>query len=491
MRRNCFYGVEPEAALGVGALAAVFLCAAVLMEFTPRLALAQSAQVLAFVGERVIPGDGSAPIENATFVVRAGQITQVGSKSSVKVPKDAVQVDLAGKTVIPMLEELHVHIGYMKNGATNPNVKDGMGVLGGHVSKDYYTRENILDELRRFRYYGVGAVQSLGTDRNDLELEIRNEQQSGRLKDDTLALLFTAGDGIVAYNNGNENGGPSFARDVVHEARTPEDARAFVRQEAAKKVDVIKFWLDDRYHTKPLMAPAIYQAIIDEAHKQHLRVIAHVVDLAAAKAAARAGVDGLAHPPHDTVVDDEFLQLMKQNDVFQCSTMSSAMPDRAWLDEPELAETVPVAYRDYMKAMRTGGGNTQSGDPNAPSRTYSVMLINEKKESDAGIRIVISGDTAGGEGRFPGYTEHRELQALAEAGIPPLQVIRDGTQVSADALGLRDMDSLAAGKRADFIVLNANPLDDLKNTRKISAVYVEGRAIDRGAMRDSIGKSGH
>ena len=112
------------------------------------------------------------------------------------------------------------------------------------------------------------------------------------------------------------------------------------------------------------------------------------------------------------------------------------------------------------------------------------MLINEKKESDAGIRIVISGDTAGGEGRFPGYTEHRELQALAEAGIPPLQVIRDGTQVSADALGLRDMDSLVAGKRADFIVLDANPLDEMKNTRKISAVYVDGRAIDRAAMRE-------
>jgi imidazolonepropionase-like amidohydrolase len=175
---------------------------------------------------------------------------------------------------------------------------------------------------------------------------------------------------------------------------------------------------------------------------------------------------------------------MKQHDVFQCSTMSSSMPDRAWLDEPELAETVPVAYRDYLKAMHTAGANPQSGDPHAPPQGYALMLINEKKESDAGIRIVVSGDTAGGEGRFPGYTEHRELQALAEAGIPPLQVIRDGTQVSADALGLRDRDSLVVGKRADFIVLRANPLDDMKNTRKISAVYVDGRAIDRAAMRE-------
>jgi imidazolonepropionase-like amidohydrolase len=465
-------------------LGIALLLAAHLARIAPRIASAQTGEALAFVEARVIPGDGSAAIENATMIVRAGKIVQVGTKNSVKVPAGARRIDLGGKTMMPMLEELHIHAGYMKNGATDPSVKDEMGVLGGHVSKEYYSRENILDELRRYRYYGVGAVQSLGTDRDGLELRIRDEQRSGKLKDDTLALLYTSDDGIVAYNNGDENGGPSFARDVVHEARTPEDAREFVRQEAGKKVDAIKFWLDDRNHTRPLMSPEIYTAIIDEAHKQRLIVIAHIVTLSEGKAAARAGVDGLAHSPHDKVVDDEFIHLMKQHDVFQCSTMSSAMPDREWLDEPQLADTVPLSYRNSMKAMRAGGEAPPPKDPNAPPRGYALMLLSAKKESDAGIRMVLSGDTSGGEGRFPGYTEHRELQALAEAGIPLMQVIRDGTQVSADALGLRDMDSLAAGKRADFIVLDANPLDDIRNTRKISAVYVDGQAIDRAAMRE-------
>jgi imidazolonepropionase-like amidohydrolase len=471
-------------------LAIVFLAVGISMQFAPRIASAQAGQALAFIGARVIPGDGSPAIENATFLVRAGKIVQVGAKDSVKIPKGAKRIDLTGKTVMPMLEELHIHAGYMKNGATDPNVKDEMGVVGGHVSKEYYSRENILDELRRYRYYGVGVVQSLGTDRNGIELQIRNEQRSGKLKDDTLALLYTSDDGIVAYNNGDENGGPSFARDVVHEARTPEDAREFVRQEAAKKVDAIKFWLDDRNRTRPLMSPEIYAAIIDEAHKQHLLVIAHIVTLEQGKAAARAGVDGLAHSPHDKVVDDEFIQLMKQHNVFQCSTISAFMPDREWLDEPQLAETVPASYRNYMKAMRTSGENPPTKDPNAPQRGYPMLLLSAKKESDAGIRMVLSGDTGGGEGRFPGYTEHRELQALAEAGIPLMQVIRDGTQVSADALGLQNMDSLAAGKRADFIVLDANPLDDIKNTRKISAVYVDGKAIDRAAMREHWSATG-
>ncbi len=333
--------------LRVGILAIVF--ASIPKQFT---ASAERTQLQVFVGARVITGDGTSVIDNSIFVVRAGKIIRMGKKDSVKVPQGATEVDLTGKTVIPMLEELHIHAGYMKNGATDPNVKDGAGVVGGHVSKEYYSRENIIDELRRYRYYGVGAVQSLGADRNNVELQIRDDQRSGKLKDPTLALLFTADEGIVAYNNGNENGGPAFARDSVHEAGTPEDAREFVRQEAAKKVDVIKFWLDDRNHTKPLMSPEIYQAIIDEAHKEHLPVIAHVVTLAEAKSVARAGVDGIAHPPHDMMVDDEFLQLMKDHDVFQCSTMSSSMPDRAWLDEPQLAESVPLDYRNYMKAMR-------------------------------------------------------------------------------------------------------------------------------------------
>ena len=472
----------------VGLAGAALFFVAVCVRVVPLAVLAQSSDAVAFVGARLISGDGSAPIENATFIVRSGKIVQVGTKDAVKVPQRATQVNLAGKTVIPMLVDVHVHAGYLKNGPADPHVKDGKGLPGGHVSRDNYSRENIIDELRRYRYYGIGAVQSLGAEHHDIELRIRNDQRSAKLNDPTLALLFTAGDGMVAYNNGQVNGGPPFAPEVVHEAATAEQAREFVRQEAAKKVDVIKFWVDDRNHTKPHMAPEVYQAIVDEAHKQHLPAYAHIFYLEDAKGVAKAGVNGIVHPVRDQLVDNGLLQLMKAHDVFQASTISAGSPDRTWLDEPQLAETVPQVVIAPLKAARRNPAPAQTANLNAPPRGYILTLRNEKMESDAGIRIVIGGDTGGGEGWFPGYTEHRELQSLAEAGIAPLEVIHDGTQAGADLLGLRDMDSLVVGKRADFVVLNANPLDQMKNTRNISAVYVDGKAIDRAGMRERWAK---
>ena len=186
------------------------------------------------------------------------------------------------------------------------------------------------------------------------------------------------------------NGGPPFAPDVVHEVATPEQAREAVRHEAAKKVDLIKFWVDDRNHTKPHMSPKVYAAIIDEAHKQHLKAIAHIFYLEDAKGVARAGVDGIAHPVRDKVVDDELLQLMKQHNVFQCSTMSpEAFQGRPIWMSCNSRRPCRRGYINYMKTFHRkvprilpGLGIPECTVP----RGYELTLVNIKKESDAGIR---------------------------------------------------------------------------------------------------------
>ena len=134
----------------------------------------------------------------------------------------------------------------------------------------------MIDHLKRYTYYGVGVVQSLGIDRDGVEIATRDEQRGGTLADPELAVLLSAANGIVVPTPGSVNGGPFFATDVVHEASDADDARAYVRSIAASKPDIVKIWVDDRNGTKSKMPPEIYRAIIDEAHAQGLRVIAHV-----------------------------------------------------------------------------------------------------------------------------------------------------------------------------------------------------------------------
>ena len=424
--------------------------------------------VTAFEGARVITGDGSQPIVDAVLVVRDGIITDVGARLAVTPPADARRVDLRGRTVIPLLVNVHGHVGYMRGTTTD---------------KAHYSRENVLDHLRRLAYYGVGAIQSLGTDRDGVELRIRDEQHAGTLSDLSLARLFTAGNGLVAPTPGSTNGGPFFATDVVHEATSAADARKYVRALAAKKPDIVKLWVDNRGGTKAKLTPEVYRAIIDEAHAQQLRAIAHVYDLDDAKGLVRSGVDGLAHMVRaEPGTDEELVALIKSRNVFACTTMSiqkALVDDPSWLDDPALAETQPA---DVVAAWKAG---LAKASPDAIGRAkagYALLERSLKTLSDGGARIVLCGDT-GLNSQAPGFTEHRELEAMARAGMPPLQAIRAATSVGAEVLGLRDRGTLAAGRQADFIVLTANPLDDMANSRRIAAVYRNGTAIDRDRLR--------
>ncbi|MBI4458475.1 MAG: amidohydrolase family protein [Acidobacteria bacterium] len=442
------------------AVATALILATVLWGPSLEIVRGQSSEVVLFEGARLIAGDGSAPIENAAFLVRDGKIDQVGRQGALQLPPGASRVDLTGKTVMPMLINLHGHIGYLKGVTVDPK---------------HFTREQVLDELRRHQYYGIGVVQVLGTDRHDLELRIRDEQRSGALKDPTLAVLFSAGRGIVAPNDNGPNGGPPFSVDVMREAASEAEGRRHVRELAAEKVDAVKMWVDDRNGRFPKLKPEVYRAIIDEAHKLNLKVLVHATLLEDSKALVKAGVDGLAHPVRGGPIDDEFVQLMKQHDVFQCTTVGMG-GKTAWIDDPALAESVAPAVRAAMKPQ--GAGPTE-----AQSAAYGNLLRTMKLLSDAGVRIALCGDEGTSAQGQPGFREHLELEALAEAGLTPLEVIRAATQTPAEILGLHELGTLTPGKRADFIVLDANPLDRIANTRNIAAIYKAGRAIDRAALR--------
>ena len=455
----------------LNALAAGLACA--VLVWTALLAAqpnSTAGRVVVFDGARVIVGDGAAPIENARIVVRDGRIDGIGPRDSLAAPSGGTRVDLSGRTVMPMLVNVHGHIGYMKGATTD---------------KANYSRESVLSDLRRFTYYGVGVFQALGTDRDDTEIRIRDEQRSGGLADPALATLLTAGTGIVAPTPGSTNGGPFFATDVVHESATAADARAFVQRLAVKKPDIVKIWVDDRNGTKRKLTPEVFTAAIAEAHALGLRAVAHVYYLDDAKLLAKAGVDGFAHMVRaEPGVDAELVSLIRRRNIFQCSTLSiqkSVVDGSGWLDDPALAETTPA------DAIATWKGQLMKASADTVARakvTYSRLERNLRTLHEGGVRLVLCGDT-GLNSQVPGFTEHRELEAIVRAGVPPLQAIRAATETGATVLGLKDLGTLQRGKRADFIVLAANPLDDIVNTRRIVDVYRGGAAIDRAALRAS------
>src|SRR5262245_51333494 len=308
------------------------LLTAALVAVAPWLARAQAPTgALVFEGARLLTGERRAPIEDAVFVVEHGRISAVGARGTIKTPAGARVVNLRGKTVIPALIDTHSHLGYID-------------VRTGNTSAASYMRDNLLDHLRRYAYYGIAATLSLGLDRGELPYELRATPTAG------AALFRTAGRGIAM-----PNAGPNAAdwRDAAYGVTTETEARAAVRELAGKKVDIVKIWVDDRNKTVTPLPPSLYRPIINEAHARGLRVVAHEYYLADAKELLRAGIDGFAHGIRDLEVDDEIMMMFKRRpQVFVIPNLPDTPPSLADLDW--LSETYPARAVAEMEKTAVG-----------------------------------------------------------------------------------------------------------------------------------------
>jgi imidazolonepropionase-like amidohydrolase len=433
------------------------------------VARAASAQTTVYEGARLIPGDGKPAIERSAFIVENGTITRVGRQGDVKAPAGAARVDLTGKTVMPTLIDIHTHTGFQKGATYRP---------------ENYGRDAIVEDLNRALYFGVSAVVSEGIDPGDAAFTVREDQAAGRLGG---ARLFTAGRGMGAPNAGP---GADTYRGIAYDVTTEEEGRRDVRELAARKVDFIKIWVDDRNGRAPELSAPLYRAIIDQAHKQGVRVNAHVFYLADAKGLVAAGIDGFTHLVRDTDMDDEVVQAIVKRRVVIMPTLQNAERGRNETPPPMLAAWLTGPARGAIgaelvtKILAAYGGRT-STQASAARERYAILQRSLAKLSAAGARIVLGGDTGLQDDPF-GFAEHRELELMVEAGVSPMQAVVAATSSGADYLRLRNTGTLAAGKQADFVVLDGNPLDDISNTRRISGVFIKGRAVDRDALLQSL-----
>ena len=426
--------------------------------------------VVLYEGATLIAGDGSAPIADSAFLVENGTITKVGRKGDVTAPVAARRVDLTGKTVMPTLINAHGHPGFQR---------------GLTYSAANFTRDTIVDDLNRALYFGVAAVQSQGIEKGDVTYQIRADQEAGTLGG---ARLRIAGRGIGAPNAGP--GAAAYAG-IAYEVTTEDQARKAVQELAARKVDVIKVWVDDRNGRAPRLAPNLFRAIIDEGHKHGLPVNAHVFYYDDAVALVNAGIDGLAHLVRDKEMDAALVAAVVQHNVYVMPNLSpewntyTELPH--WLKDGDplmtlLQGSTPPAVIARMKT--TYGGRTS--DAVERTRTqYAILQRSLARLANANAKIILGSDT-GLEDHLFGMSEQRELESMAKAGMTPMQVIVAATSRPAEYLKLSKMGTLAAGKEADFLVLDANPLDDITNTQRISRMYVKGAEVDRASLRPSL-----
>ena len=386
----------------------------------------------AWIGARIIDGTGRPPIEKGTLYVRAGEVEAVGR--TVKLPAGVIRIDATGKTIIPGLINAH-----------------------GHV--------NDPSQLGRYLRDGITTLLSLGGDK-----EFALREQCAAATPGTAPRLYVAG--------------PiqdSTAIPGAVAVRTPEEARRSVDELILKRPDIVKVRVDDFRGARDKMSPEVYQAAIDEAHKNGYRTAAHIVLLDDAKGVLRAGVNYIAHSVRDREVDDEFVHLMKEHHAFYSPTLTrevavfaySERPaffdDPFFLKESDPAEVAKMEDAKHQETVRKDASAQWYKDH------FPIAMHNLKTLEDAGIVIAMGTDSGGGPGRFQGYFEHLELEYETKAGLTPMQALVSATSGAAQAVNIsQHAGTLEKGKWADFVVLNANPLDDIRNTRSIDSVWIGG-----------------
>lgn len=416
----------------------------------------------AIIGAVLIDGTGGPPVSNSVVIIAGSRVRAVGTRANMPIPAGIDKIDGSGRFLVPGLIDLHVHPG--ARGGPRYNAAD-------------YTRERIEENLNTYLYFGVTSVRSMGTDRQ-AAFDVRKAERDGSL---LTARLFTAGRGFTA-----PGGHPSQeVGDVVIQTDNPQEARHQVDTLAAQQVDAIKIFVDDLSGARPKIKPAVIDAIIDEARKYNIPVTAHIYSLADTEHLVQAGAAGFLHMIQDTeAIDPAFIAKLRDLRVVFAPTLVRQELDWLFAEHPELLDDPDVARSvdsDIIAADKAAVRNQHATE--AGRQDYERAKRNTRRLAAGGVLIGVGSD-GGSAMDFPGAMTHREIQLLVESGLSPMDAIVAATRNGGTALRKADeLGTVEPGRRADLLLVTANPLEDVRNLRKIDRVMLNGEWIDRPALK--------
>ena len=390
-------------------------------------------RAFALAGARLIDGTGRAPIDDSIVAVRNGRVIAAGPRASTPIPSDLRVIDVKGATIAPGLWDMHAHAAQ-------------------------------IEWLPAYLAAGVTTFRDMGGEQPFLTA-IRDAVASGKgLGPRVLLAGLVDGDAAGAFGA------------VV--AATPSEGRAVVDRYKKLGFDQMKLY--------SLLQPDVVSAITARAHELGMSVTGHVPTALGLTRAVEAGMDHIAHLPING--DPQSPQnratielLAKKKIVFDptlpWNELLGHAPETALESfEPGFAHAPPALLANY----RSVKSDTDAATAKRRVRDSETMV---KALFDAGVPIV-----AGTDGALPGYSLLRSIEMYVEAGMTPMQAIESATRVSAESMGLaKDSGTIEAGKRADLIVLNADPLAQISNIRKLRWVVANGRVLEPAKLWAAAG----
>ena len=411
---------------------------------------AAAGAVTVILGAKLIDGAGGAPVEDSIVVVENGRIRAAGPRAKVPVPKDSTRIDASGKIIIPGLIDTHCHYW-----ASIDDVK-----------------KFLLVQLR----WGITTTRSVGTDSPEA-VAMMHEARDGKF---LAPRVYTSGYGFSA-----PKGSPGFAVPINRPANE-EEARAAVRTLAAQKVDFIKIWVEGGGGNTPKITPQIRVAIVEEARKHRIPIVAHVTAIEDLRQLAELGVADLLHTPRDATATADLIAYAKSKGLSFAPTFANSESGWHYFEHPELLKDPMLQGAFHPK------GWARVNDPAEREKALAGNIAQRKeriKEAyrfvkgmhDGGVRIISGSDTGAELAPVPyGGATHREIEMLVEAGLTPVAAIRAATLDSARVLTRTanpEYGSIVAGKAADLVLLDADPTVNIGNLHRIHKVMRAGQWV--------------